>query len=135
MSAIDDQCRVILDGVEGGIGFSVVDLDSTLMFGVAHNAPYFTQEYLDAVAGAAVDMFRGRTVTAVEELITAARGVPFQRYTREVQTVTNHTQHFMHIVEEKSDILLVLIADRNLNPEEGWRAVRAAAPTIAAMLP
>ena len=135
MSVIDDQCRVVLDGVEGGVGFAVVDLDSTLLFGVAHNVSYFTQEYLDAVAGAAVDMFRGRTITAVETLIASARNADFKRTMQEVQTQTDHTLHFMHIMEDRPDILLVLITGRGVAPEAGWNAVRAAAPPIAAILP
>ncbi len=135
MSAIDDQCRSTLDSQPGGLGFAVIDLDSTLIFGVAHNASYFTQDYVDAVAGAAVDMFRGRTVTTVETLISSARGVPHQRLTREVQTETERTRHFMHIMPNRPELLLVYITDHSVKPESGWALVRGAAPSFEALLP
>ena len=135
MSAIDDLCRTTLDSQSGGLGFAVVDLDSTLLFGVSHNVPYFTQEYLDAVAGAAVDIFRGRTISTVEALLADKRGVPFQHLTREVQTETTHTRHFMHLLANKPDILLVYITDHTVQPESGWRTVRDAAPAFEAIVP
>lgn len=135
MSVIDDQCRTTLDALDGGVGFAVVDLDSTLLFGVAHNASYFTQEYIDAVAGAAVDMFRGRTMTTVDQLISEARGVPMKRYTREVQTETERTRHFMHIIPEKPDLLLVLITDHSVDAPSGWNHVRGAVQDFLPLLP
>lgn len=135
MSAIDDKCREVVDQLSGGVGFAVIDLDSTLLFGVAHNAPYFTQEYVDAVAGAAVDMFRGRTVTTVEKLIAAQRGVAHKPLTTEVQTDTERIRHFMHVMPSHPDILLVLITDRSVDNETGWSTVRGAAAGVAPLLP
>ncbi len=42
--------------------------------GVHHTIPYFTQSYLDAVAAAAVEMMRGKTVKRVEQLMSKQRG-------------------------------------------------------------
>ena len=63
----------MLENVDEALGVAVVDLNSGLLLSVAHNVPYFTQSYLDAVAAAAVEMFRGKTVTNVEELIAQQR--------------------------------------------------------------
>ena len=54
MSSIDDVCQEVLRKVDDALGFAVVDLDSGLLLAAAHNVPYFTQSYLDAVAAAAV---------------------------------------------------------------------------------
>ena len=71
---INDICAEIVRNVDAALGCAVVDLNSGLLLGVSHNVPYFTQSYLDAVAAAAVDMFRGRTVSTVEDMIGNMRG-------------------------------------------------------------
>lgn len=63
---INEVLKGLVDDVDGGLACSVVDLESGLMLGAYHTVPYFTQSYIDAVAAAAVDMFRGKTVTTVE---------------------------------------------------------------------
>jgi hypothetical protein len=74
--SINQICTEIVNDVDSALGCAVVDLNSGLLLGVSHNVPYFTQSYLDAVAAAAVDMFRGRTVSAVEDMIANMRGKP-----------------------------------------------------------
>ena len=60
---LDTICTSLMRDMNEAIGVAVVDLSSGLMLSVAHNAPYLTQSYLDAVAAAAVDLFRGKTIT------------------------------------------------------------------------
>ncbi|WP_166865548.1 MULTISPECIES: hypothetical protein [unclassified Salinibacterium] len=135
MSALEDHCRTVLNSVDDGLGFAVVDLESGLLLAATHNVPYFTQSYLDAVAAAAVDMFRGRTVSAVETLIAQQRGVPPRRLTREIQMTTEHTYHFMLVLPNKPNALVVLITGRRANLGLGWSAVRMAAPQIEPLVP
>lgn len=135
MSTLDDVCRAILDTVDDGLGFAVVDLESGLLLGTAHNVPYFTQSYLDAVAAAAVDMFRGRTISAVENLIAQQRGVPMRHLTSEVQMTTERTYHFMLVLPNKPNALLVLITGRRVNLGAGWSAVRHAVPQVEPAVP
>ena len=135
MSALDDVCRSILSSVDDGLGCAVVDLESGLLLASAHNVPYFTQSYLDAVSAAAVDMFRGRTVTNFENLIPQQRGVPSRRLTSEIQMTTEHTYHFMLVLPNKPNALAVLITGRRANLGFGWAAVRNSVAHIEPLVP
>lgn len=135
MSSIDDVCQDVLRKVDDALGFAVVDLDSGLLLACAHNVPYFTQSYLDAVGGAAVDMFRGRTVSTVEELLAQQRGVAPQRLIKEIQMATDATYHFMTIVPTKPNALVVLITGRRANLGMGWSATRGAVAQLEPLLP
>lgn len=124
--SIKDVCAEALDSTEGGLGCAVVDLKSGLLLGVAHKISYFTQSYLDAVAAAAVDMMRGNKIRAVEDMIGNMRGQTEKNLIQEVQMTTKNTYHFMAVVPEKPDALIVLITSRKANLGLGWVAVRRA---------
>ena len=102
MSTLNEICKELIQTVDGALGAAVVDLESGLLLGVAHSVPYFTQSYLDAVAAAAVDMFRGETVCTVEELLANTRGVEVTHMVREIQMTTNETFHFMSVIMNKT---------------------------------
>lgn len=136
MASINDICNEVTEKVDDGLGCAVVDLESGLLLGVAHKVPYFTQSYLDAVAAAAVDMFRGRTVRAVEDMIGQQRGTNESlRLVHEIQMTTEKTFHFMHVLPNKPNSLLVLITGRRANLGMGWSAVRQAVPTLEPLIP
>ncbi|WP_018233707.1 hypothetical protein [Thioalkalivibrio thiocyanodenitrificans] len=136
MASLNDLCNEMVKDVPDALGAAVVDLDSGLLLSVAHNVPYFTQSYLDAVAAAAVDMFRGKTISSVESLLADQRGEPEpRRLIQEVQMATEKTYHFMSIVPEKPSALMVLITGRKANLGMGWSAVRGALPKVAALCP
>jgi len=101
--------------VDGAVGCAVVDLNSGLLLASAHNVPYFTSSYLEAVAAAAVNMFRGKTVRAVESLLSTQRGVPVQHAIKEIQMATDKTYHFMATLQNKPDSLVVLVTTRDAN--------------------
>jgi len=133
--SLNDTLRKLVDDVDGALACAVVDLSSGLMLGAHHNVPYFTQAYVDAVAAAAVDMFRGKTISTVEKLLTAQRGTEVSKSIKEVQMTTDGTLHFMTIVDGKPDALLVLITNRSANLGMGWTAVRRAKAEVAPMCP
>lgn len=135
MSNINEICASIVKDVPSALGCAVVDLNSGLLLGVSHNIPYFTQSYLDAVAAAAVDMFRGRTVSAVEDMISNMRGSPKKSLVSEVQMTTDNTYHFMTIVPNKPNALIVLITSKSANLGMGWSSLRNAIPKIAPLCP
>eukprot|EP00163_Fabomonas_tropica_P013377 TRINITY_DN2489_c0_g1_i1.p1 TRINITY_DN2489_c0_g1~~TRINITY_DN2489_c0_g1_i1.p1 ORF type:complete len:136 (+),score=16.98 TRINITY_DN2489_c0_g1_i1:103-510(+) len=135
MANLNEICENMVGEVGDALGAAVVDLESGLLLSVAHNVPYFTQSYLDAVAAAAVDMFRGKTVGTVENLIASQRGTEVQRLVQEVQMTTEKTYHFMSIVPGKPNALLVLITGRKANLGMGWAALRGALPKIAPLCP
>ncbi len=135
MAGLNDIVQELVNNVDDALGAAVVDLDSGLLLGVAHNVPYFTQSYLDAVAAAAVDMFRGKTVSAVEELIAEQRGTDPKPLMSEIQMTSEKTFHFMSIVPGKEKALTVLITGKKTNLGMGWSNLRKALPKIAPHCP
>jgi hypothetical protein len=97
--------------------------------------PYFTASYLDAAAAAAVDMVRGRTVSAVEQMISNIRGKEDSMMIEEIQITTKNTYHFLAIVPEKPNSMVVLITNKKANLGMGWAAVRMAMPKLAPLCP
>lgn len=132
---INQICNEIVTNIDAALGCAVVDLESGLLLGVAHSVPYFTQSYLDAVAAAAVDMFRGRTVTAVEDMISNMRGTASKHMIKEVQMTTDNTYHFMSIVPERPNSLVVLITSKKANLGMGWSSLRQALPKLTPLCP
>ncbi|WP_345750697.1 hypothetical protein [Microbacterium rhizophilus] len=124
MSTLDDVMRSVIDEVDGALGCAVVDVTTGELLGVAHDVPYFNQTYLDAVAAAAVQMFRGATVTTVEKLISERRGVTPEHLIEEVQMTTRRTMHFMMILPNHPRAASVLITDRRANVGMSWAAIR-----------
>ena len=114
---------------------AVVDLQSGLLIGVAHSVPYFTETYLDAVAAAAVDVFRGKTVSAVEKMLTGLRGTLVRDMIKEAQLTTDGTYHFMATAPSNPSVLLVLITTRRAEQATGWTTVRGLLPAVAALCP
>jgi|SRR5690606_8864457 predicted regulator of Ras-like GTPase activity (Roadblock/LC7/MglB family) len=133
--SLNDICNDLLKQVNEAVGVAVVDVSSGLMLAVAHNVPYFTQSYLDAVAAAAVDMFRGKTISNVEKLLSATRGKEAKNLIQEVQMTTEGTYHFMSIVPGKPQCLAVLITTRRANLGMGWASLRKALTDIAPLCP
>ncbi len=135
MADINEICQEMVNDVNDALGAAVVDLESGLLLGVAHSIPYFTQSYVDAVAAAAVDLFRGKTITTVERLLTNARGQELVNSLQEVQTSTPQTFHIMKVLPNKSNCLLILITGKKANLGMGWAKVRGAVPEVEPACP
>lgn len=133
--SLDDITQDLVKSVDGSLGCAVVDLSSGLLLSISHNVPYFTQTYLEAVAAAAVDMFRGKNVQAVEALLTAQRGDSVEKSLQEIQMTTENTFHFLATVPDKPDALLVLITSKKTNLGMGWASVRKALPILTQLVP
>lgn len=116
-------CQSVVDNVSDAVGCGVVDLNTGMLLGVHHTVPYFTQAYLDAVAAAAVDMFRGKNVKRVEDLLSKQRGKPVKDSFEEIFVSTPNTFHFMKIIKDKSCVA-VLITKTSTNQGMGWAALR-----------
>ncbi len=134
MASLDDITKEIVTSVDGALGCAVVDLGSGLLLSVSHNVPYFTQTYLEAVAAAAVDMFRGRNVQAVESLLSNQRGVTIEKTIQEMQMTTTNTLHFMTVIPEKPDSLVVLITSKKTNLGMGWASIRRSLPALTPLV-
>ncbi|MCL2418554.1 MAG: hypothetical protein FWD04_04620 [Conexibacteraceae bacterium] len=134
MSRLDEVMESVIGEVDGALGCAVADMNSGGLLGVAHHVPYFTQEYLEAVAAAAVEMFRGQTVRHVEDLISARRGRPSERLVEEMQMTTRHTIHFMMVLPNHPDAVVVLITNRETSLGMGWAATRRSVLQIEPIL-
>ena len=135
MADLNSIIKGILEEVDGALACAVVDLSSGLLLSVVHGVPYFTQSYLDAVTAAAVDMFRGKNVRAVESLLSGQRGAPVEKSIEEIQMATANTYHFMMLVPGKPDAMVLLVTNRKINPGTGWAAVRRSAPELTVLCP
>lgn len=135
MSNINEVCQAVVADVDGALACSVIDLTSGLMLGSAHKVPYFTQTYMDAVAAASVEMFRGKNVQVVEKLLGQQRGEPVENSIEELQMTTKGTYHFMSVIPEKPTALLVLVTTRAANLGMGWNAVRRSLADVAPYCP
>lgn len=135
MASINDICGDVVRNVDSALACAVVDLNTGLLLGVYHNIPYFTQSYLDAVAAAAVDMMRGKNVQAVEDMLANMRGNDARNLIQEVQMTTQNTLHFMAVIPEKPNNLVVLITSKKVNLGMGWSAVRQALPKLGPLCP
>ena len=129
------KLETLVSDVDGALGAAVVDLNTGLLLAAHHNIPYFTQSYVDAVGAAAVDMFRGKNVQSVEKMLSAQRGEEVSHMIQEIQMTTSNTFHFMMIVPDKPDTLLILITKKTTNLGMGWTATRKAAAEVAPMCP
>lgn len=135
MASINDVCKQVVESVENAFAAGVVDLNTGLLLGVHHNIPYFTQSYLDAVAAAAVDMFRGKGITNVEKRLSQTRGEEVTNSLKEVQMTTDKTYHFMSVVPGKPNAIAVLITGKKANLGMGWSGLKSAISTLAPLCP
>ncbi len=135
MSSINEICKTVVDEVDDALAAGVVDLNTGLLLGVHHNVPYFTQSYLDAVAAAAVDMFRGKGISNVEKRLSQTRGEEVSNSMMEIHMSTPKTNHFMSVIPGKPNALAVLITGKKANLGMGWSGLRGALPDMAAHCP
>ena len=134
MANTNDVCRQLVEKVDDCLAVGVVDLNTGMLMGVHHTIPYFTQAYLDAVAAAAVEMFRGKNVRRVEELLSQQRGAPIKDSFEEIFISSPKVFHFMATIKDKGAVI-VMVTKKTVNQGMGWAAVRNNLSSIKATLP
>ena len=134
MANLNEVCQNIVSDVQDAVACGVVDLNTGMMMGVHHTIPYFTQSYLDAVAAAAVEMMRGKTVRRVEQLISKHRGVETKEVFEEIFINSTNVFHFMALIRAKQS-LVVLVTKKTTNQGMGWSSLRASMDDVIAALP
>ena len=134
MASTTEVCRQLVEKVDDCLAVGVVDLNTGMLMGVHHTVPYFTQAYLDAVAAAAVEMFRGKNVRRVEELLGQQRGEPIKDSFEEVFVSSPKTFHFMTTIREKAAVV-VMVTKKTVNQGMGWASLRNNLASIKATLP
>ena len=135
MPSINDVCKDIMETVDGTLGCGVVDLNTGLLLGVAHKVAYFTQSYMDAVAAASVDMVRGKTVKAVESLLSNNRGTKLENSIKEIQIATDNTYHFITTIPAKPNAMVILVTNTKVNLGMGWAGLKNNLDKIAPLCP
>jgi hypothetical protein len=134
MASTSDVCKTIVEKVDDCLALGVVDLNTGMLMGVHHAVPYFTQAYLDAVAAAAVEMFRGKNVRRVEELLSQQRGEQIKDSFEEIFISSPKVFHFMATIKDKGAVI-VMVTKKTVNQGMGWAAVRNNLSSIKATLP
>ncbi len=134
MASTQEVCKTTLEKVDDCLAVGVVDLNTGMLMGVHHTVPYFTQAYLDAVAAAAVEMFRGKTVRRIEELLSSQRGEQLKDSFEEVFISSPKVYHFMTVIKDKGAVV-VMITKKSTNQGMGWAALRTSLPAVKATLP
>lgn len=134
MANLNTSCQDVVNDVQDALACGVVDLNTGMLMGIHHTVPYFTQSYLDAVAAAAVDMIRGRTVRRVEQVLSKHRGTEVKDSFEEIFIASKNVYHFMALIREKQS-LVVLVTKKSTSQGMGWASLRNALDDIAAALP
>lgn len=134
MASTNDVCKTIVEKVDDCLACGVVDLNTGMLMGVHHIVPYFTQAYLDAVAAAAVELFRGKNVRRVEELLSTTRGEPIKDSFEEIFVSSLKVFHFMIAMRDKSAVV-VMVTKKTTNQGMGWAALRGSINSLKPTLP
>ena len=134
MASTQQICAEIHGKVDDCLAVGAVDLGTGMLIAVHHTVPHFTQSYLDAVAAAAVEMFRGKNVRRIEELLSKQRGSEIKDSFEEVFISSPRVYHFMLTIPEKSAVV-VMITKKTSNQGMGWSALRNSIDDVAVTLP
>jgi hypothetical protein len=135
MPNLNDICSDMIGSVDYAFAAAVIDQETGLLLGVAQNTSHVTQNFLDAVAASAVEMFRGKAIATAEKMIAELRGEAPRRLVQEIQMTTESTYHFMCVVPDKPGVLAVLVAGKKINLGMGWASLRSRLKEIAAVCP
>ncbi len=129
-----DLCDGIIADVDGCLGCAVVDLTTGLPLAMqVVPGTLLNPAALEVMSAAGADYFRGRAVWQLETAM--AGGAAGAGFVREIQTTTEDTYHFMSIVPEREDTLLILITDKAANLGLGWIAMRQALARVSEVDP
>jgi hypothetical protein len=134
MVDLNASCREVVENVPDALACGIVDLNTGMIMGVHHTVHYFTQSYLDAVAAAAVDMFRGKTVRRVEELISRHRGQEVRDSFEEIFISSIKVFHFMKLIPGKNAVM-VLVTKKTSSQGMGWAMMRQYESKVRVALP
>jgi len=127
MSSTSDICRKVIENMTDGLACAVVDINTGLLMGIHHSVSYFTPDYLDAIAAASVEMFAGRTVKRIEQLMSVMSKTTVQESFEEIFVASPRVFHFMILVREKNAIA-ILVTRNNISRGMGWASLRNAVP-------
>jgi len=135
MPNLNDICRNMVVDIDYAYAVAVIDQDTGLLLGVSHSVGYFTQPYLDAIAAASVELFRGKGIATIEKMLADLRGETPRRTIQEIQFNTDNTYHFMAVVPDRLNVIVVLVTSKKMNLGMGWASLRSRLADIAEACP
>ena len=135
MANLNDICKAITEEVDHALAAAVVDLESGLLLGVAHHVTYFNQSFLDSIAAASVEIFRGTGVKTVESLISQLRNEEPRSHIEDLHFSTDKTHHFMTVVPNKPSALAILVTRKKVRLGMGWTSLQNKLAEIADACP
>ncbi len=133
-SNLNEICQSVVSDVDDALACGIIDLTTGMLMGAHHNVPYFSQSYLDAVAAAAVELFRGKLVRRVEALLSKQRGSEVKNTFKEVFINSEKVFHFMSVVDGKNSVV-VLVTKKTTSQGMGWASLRNSLIEIREALP
>ena len=131
---VADVCRKVVDNMNDGLACAIVDVNTGMLLGIHHLVPHFTTDYLDAVAAAAVEMFSGRTVKRIEQLLSSMSSVPVQESFEEIFTSSRRVFHFMKLIRDKQ-VIIILVTRKSVSQGMGWASLRNSVADFITALP
>jgi hypothetical protein len=134
MATVSEICRKVVEKTPDALAYGVIDINTGMLIGIHHVVPHFTPEYLDAIAATAVEMFCGRMVKRVEELLGSLRGTPVKDTFEEIFISSSMVYHFMKLIREKQ-IVVVLVTRKNVSQGMGWASLRNTTPDLLLAVP
>lgn len=134
MRTLDDACQNVVRRVNGAVACGVVDLDSGFVIGL-HDSPGWGAEVHEALASAALELFRGARVTEFERSIRQLRGEEHgpEHYFNEVQLTSRDNFHFAMVLRGGQAVLM-LVTEKTTNVGMGWAQLRAAVTEVEELL-
>jgi hypothetical protein len=135
VAQLDEVLQGIIADMEGVFGCAAINMNTRHLLGVSHRVDYLTPSYLEALAVAAVEMLRGKQVRAIESLLSNKLGKPITNTISDLCINAGNTRHFMAVIPEKPDVLVLLSCDTNTSVGMGWIVVQRNMPLIAAHCP
>lgn len=133
MSHLNVTCAELLREVEEAVSVAVVDLTTGRTLAHALHEPRCPSSYLQATVAAAVEMYRGKTITRIEQLLTEQRRSEVHHTVREIQLTTDGSYHFLSTLPGKPQTLALLVTSRQAGRGLGLLALRNALPRLAAL--
>lgn len=119
---MQNACAEVLAEVDGSLGCIVIDMQTGLTVAAEYQqGSVMNPATINLVSVLSANMFQGKLIRQFEGAL--ARHSGSQRFVREVQMTTEHTNQFMAVVPGWNQTLLVLVTDKTVSVGLGWMAV------------
>lgn len=134
MKKLDEALATMIADRDGIFGMAVIDMNSRQLVGVAQTTNNVSPATLEAAAVSAVEMLRGKAVSAIETLLSAQLNTPIEHSIEDVCINTKASRIFLTSITDKPDYLLLLCTGLSVNVAMGWMIVRKNMPQLNATL-